>query len=259
MDISVIIVEYMDIKILETAILSVYGNISELSTEIIVVSNSSYSEEKKEEIQLGFKETQFIFNQKNLGFAKAVNQGIKISSGEFVMLLNPDARLLDDSLLRAVEFMRDNANIAVVGPMTLDGHGELHDTFRNFMSPWILVTRTFRRLLNLDSRTVLENKNFSQAQKVDWVSGGCLITKRSAIDSSGLMDERYFMYVEDMDWCKRFQQNGMEVWYLPEWKIEHIGGLNSTSTFNITNKLMWIHLISFCKYYFKWLGLRWSL
>ena len=73
------------------------------------------------------------------------------------------------------------------------------------------------------------------------------------------MDERYFMYIEDMDWCRRFQQKGMEVWYLPDWKTEHIGGRNSTSKFSITNKLMWIHLISLCKYYFKWLRLRWSL
>ena len=87
------------------------------------------------------------------------------------MLLNPDARLLDDRVLRAVEFMGGNANIAVGGPMTLDGDGQLHDTFRTFMSLWIFATRTF----------------------------------------------------------------------------------------SITNKLMWIHLISFCKYYFKWLRLRWSL
>ena len=102
----------------------------------------------------------------------------------------------------------------------------------------------------------MENTDYSKAQQVDWVSGGCLLGRRSSIDETGLMDERYFMYMEDMDWCKRFWQKGFEVWYLPEWKIEHIGGKASTKKFSITNKLMWIHMISYCKYYFKWLHFK---
>jgi GT2 family glycosyltransferase len=69
------------------------------------------------------------------------------------------------------------------------------------------------------------------------------------------MDERYFMYIEDMDWCRRFWRNGYEVWYLPDWKVEHLGSKGSTKDFRITNKLMWVHLISYFKYYFKWLRL----
>lgn len=256
MDLSVIIVEYLDLESLEKAIRSIYFNISKLSIEVIVVSNSAYPIERQAEIRSKFSGTQFTFNRNNLGFAKAVNEGIKMSVGKLVMLLNPDARLLDDSTQDAVEFMIANTNIAVVGPMTLKGDGQLHDTCRRFMSPGLLVARTIKRLLSLGKEAVQEDMDYSKIQKVDWVSGGCLIARKTAIDKSGLMDERYFMYMEDMDWCRRFWQNGFEVWYLPEWKIEHIGGKASTKNFSITNKLIWIHLISYCKYYFKWLHLK---
>jgi GT2 family glycosyltransferase len=256
MDLSVIIVEYLDLESLEKAIRSIYSHISNLGVEVIVVSNSAYPIEKQVQIRSKFNETQFTFNQDNLGFAQAVNQGINVSSGEFIMLLNPDARLLDGSVQGAVEFMVENDNIAVVGPMTLKGNGQLHDTCRRFMSPGLLVARTIKRLLSIGKETVLEDMDYSKIQKVDWVSGGCLIARKSAINKSGLMDERYFMYMEDMDWCRRFWQDGFEVWYLPEWKIEHIGGKASTKNFSISNKLMWIHLISYFKYYFKWLHLK---
>lgn len=255
MDLSVIIVEYRDIEMLERAILSVNNNITEINKEIIVVSNSSYPTKKQNDIKLNFRGVQCIFNKNNLGFAKAVNQAIKMSSGEIVMLLNPDARLLDNSFLRAIELMRDNKNIAVVGPMTIDGKGQLHDTFREFMSPITLITRTLKRLFNRESKSPFENRDFMKVQQVDWVSGGCMVVRQAAIEKSGLMDERYFMYIEDMDWCRRFWRNGYEVWYLPDWKVEHLGSKGSTKDFRITNKLMWIHLISYFKYYFKWLRL----
>ena len=172
------------------------------------------------------------------------------------MLLNPDARLLDNSLENAVDFMTQNRKIAIIGPMTLDGDGKLHDTFRKFMSIRSLLSRTVKRFLNNGSGKFLENTNYLKAKRVDWVSGGCLLGRRSAIEKTGLLDERYFMYMEDMDWCRRFWQNGFEVWFLPEWKIEHIGGKGSTKRLGVTNRLMWIHTISYCKYYFKWLHFK---
>ena len=256
MDLSVIIVEYLDLKSLERAISSIYYNINNLITEIIVISNSSYSIKRQVEIRSNFCGPQFIFNDKNLGFGKAVNQGIKVSSGKFIMLLNPDARLLDNSLENAVDFMTQNRKIAIIGPMTLDGDGKLHDTFRKFMSIRSLLSRTVKRFLNNGSGKFLENTNYLKAKRVDWVSGGCLLGRRSAIEKTGLLDERYFMYMEDMDWCRRFWQNGFEVWFLPEWKIEHIGGKGSTKRLGVTNRLMWIHTISYCKYYFKWLHFK---
>jgi len=255
MNLSVVIVEYMDIEMLKKAVLSITTHIPELSGEIIVVSNSSYPQAKQSKIRATLPQAHFIFNKDNLGFAKAVNQGIRKSSGEFIMLLNPDAKLLDKSLLQAIDFMFENPQVAVVGPMILDHDRKLQDSCRNFMNPFILIKRTFRRVFGLDSGPVLERRDYSKAQQVDWVSGACLIARRAAISGTGLMDERYFMYAEDMDWCRRFWQNGWEVWYYPDWQIEHDAGRGSSSKVNLINKLMWIHLISLCKYYLKWVNL----
>ena len=256
MHISIIIVEYMDIGMLEKAINSVSRHSLGSGTEIIVVSNSSYSKDKQAEIRMMFHGTQFIFNQSNLGFATAVNQGIAISSGKYIMLLNPDAKVLDNSLSRVIEFMEANPRIGILGPQVFDGTGEIQDACRDFMTIGKLLLRTFRRLIKLNNGGIVEIKDYSKSQPVDWVSGACMLVRRKSIDIVGLMDERYFMYMEDMDWCRRFWQHGWEVWYQPEWKVEHNAERASTTGFSLKNKLMWIHLISFCKYCFRWLRLK---
>ena len=253
MDISFIIVEYMDTKTLEEAVFSIQNHVSDVTKEIIVISNSSYSSNEQAEIQSKFFGTRFIFNQSNLGFAKAVNQGVKVSTGEFILLLNPDAKILNNDFFWLIEFMEQHPNIGMLGPQIIDRDGEIQDSYRYFMTIKKLLCRNIRRFRKISSGGILENKNYSDLQPIDWVSGACMLVRREAIESVGLMDERYFMYIEDMDWCRRFWKVGWEVWYQPDWKIEHNSGRGSTKSFNIGNKLMWIHLISFCKYYFKWL------
>ena len=99
---------------------------------------------------------------------------------------------------------------------------------------------------------VLEQRDYTRAEKVNWVSGACMLVRKSAIDKVGMMDERYFMYVEDMDWCRLFNRRGFEVWYQPIWSVEHNAGRGSTAKFNVGNKLMWIHASSLIKYFLKW-------
>ena len=256
MDISFIIVEYMDTMTLEKAVFSIIDHVSDVTKEIIVISNSSYSSSEQSDIQSKFSNTRFIFNQYNLGFAKAVNQGIKISTGKFILLLNPDAKILNKGFATVIGFMEQNPHIGILGPKIIDKDGEIQDSYRYFMTIRNLLWRNFRRLVKISSGGILEHKNYSDLQPIDWVSGACMLVRRKAIESVGLMDERYFMYIEDMDWCRRFWKTGWEVWYQPDWKIEHDSGRASTKSFNIGNKLMWIHLISFCKYYLKWLRLE---
>lgn len=252
MDLSIIIVEYMDIGMLERAILSVHSHISNSTTEIIVVSNSLYPPAKQAAIHTRFRGTRCVFNQNNLGFSKAVNQGILLSSRKFIMLLNPDAKILDDSLPSVIDFMEDNPRIGIVGPQVIDRNGEIQDSCRDLMTVKKLVLRTWRRLVRLNSGGIIENKEHSKLQPVDWVSGACMIVRRKAIDSVGLLDERYFMYMEDVDWCRRFWQQGWEVWYHPGCKVEHNASRESTKSFSFTNRQTWIHLASFCKYFLKW-------
>lgn len=252
MDLSIVIVEYKDMDILAKAIRSISEASLGIDLEVIIISNSCYSESEQASIRAKFKEIEFIFNQDNLGFARAVNQGTNRASGEFVMLLNPDSELMDKSVLNAIQFMRNREGVGIVGPKIIDRYGHIQDSCRNFITPGKAISRTARRLLGQSTGGILEEKDYSRSQTVDWVSGACMLVRRSAIDDVGLMDERYFMYVEDMDWCRRYWQHNWEVWYLPNWIVEHNATRESTHYLNPFNKLLWVHIESLCKYFFKW-------
>lgn len=253
MDISFIIVEYFCTDILQEAVQSIFDHASTRSFEIIVVSNSSYSQKRQAELCLSFPKVEIIFNQKNFGFGRAVNQGIRKSSGKFVFLLNPDAQLVDQSLARAIEFMVAHEQVAVLGPLIVDSTGQIQDSCREFMTFGSMLKRMYKRLALTSRGGVLEKKDYFRAHQVDWVSGACLLARKEAITKAGLLDERYFMYVEDMDWCRNFYKYGWQVWFLPDWKVEHNASRASSDRWALMNRLMWIHLLSFLKYNIKWM------
>lgn len=216
-----------------------------------MVSNSGYAKEAQDTLRTYLPEARLIFNG-NIGFARAVNQGISQSVGRFILLLNPDARLLENGVSEALEFMQSREEVAMVGPMIIDHEGNMQDSARSFMTLGTLAYRTWRRFLSASEGSILDKIDYTTAQTVDWTSGACMLVRRVAIEEVGQMDERYFMYAEDMDWCRRFWLKGWEVWYLPQWIVEHNAGRASSSRFNIGNRLMWIHINSLSKYFVKW-------
>jgi N-acetylglucosaminyl-diphospho-decaprenol L-rhamnosyltransferase len=252
MDISTVIVEYQDLVSLARAVNSLQERAVGLTTEIIVVSNSIYPPAKQAEIRASLPEVHFILNRENLGFARAVNQGLARAQGRFILLLNPDARLLDDNLSRVIRFLEDNPRVAVVGPLIVDSAGQFQDSCRQFLTLSELTGRTVKRIMGLGNMPVLEEKDYQQGHRVDWVCGACLVARKAAIDKVGRLDERFFMYLEDMDWCRRFWEGGWEVWFQPCLRVEHNASRGSTSRFRLANRLMWIHLASLVKYFNKW-------
>jgi N-acetylglucosaminyl-diphospho-decaprenol L-rhamnosyltransferase len=251
-DTSVIIVEYKDIETVRSAVRSIAANLSDIESEIFVVSNSLYGPDTQRYLKAELPDVNLIFNRENVGFAKACNQGIKESKGEFILLINPDACLLDKSIGSALDLMKKNNRIAILGPMIIDARGATQDSCRDFMTFGKLLKRTFKRISTSRSNGICETEDLHGVRSVDWVSGACMLIRREAINKEGLLDERYFMYVEDMDWCRTFWRGGWEVWYQPGWKVEHNAGRGSTSGINIVNKLMWIHILSYFKYRLKW-------
>ena len=252
MELSVIIVEYKDMPSVRRAIESVRQNCSAFSIEIIVISNSQYPPAQQARLQSVFSDVRTCFNDDNIGFGRAINQGLEASSGRFVLLLNPDAMLLGNNIAHGLEFMNTKPQVACIGPMIVDESGSVQDSCRNFMTPLIWLQRMLTRFKRQKPGGVLELKDHTVVKAVDWVSGACILVRAAAVEAVGMMDERYFMYLEDMDWCRTFWRQGWEVWYLPSWKILHLAERGSTSGFNIANRLMWIHIMSMCRYYFKW-------
>jgi N-acetylglucosaminyl-diphospho-decaprenol L-rhamnosyltransferase len=249
---SFIIVEFRDTVALDGAIRSIKANTGVMSCELIVVSNSVYDLTKQSELKCRYPDVRFIFSDKNLGFGKGVNLGIMSASGEYFVIINPDARLIDRSIADALRHMEEHDNVGIMGPLVRDSEGRVQDSARKFLTGLRLVKRVMKRGVNSRGKPVLEEGQHSKVIKVDWVSGACLMVRASAIEKVGLLDERFFMYAEDMDWCKRFGLAGWDVLYYPLWRVEHNASRASSSKLSLGNRLMWIHLASLLKYAVKW-------
>ena len=174
-----------------------------------------------------------IRNPQNVGFARACNQGMSVSSGEHVVFLNPDT-LVEDGFFEALEkFLDENPKAGVVGPRVVGAGGDVQLTARKelgFASGFLGRTSLLTRLFPKSS---LVKRLFPAAEKltgptvVDWVAGTCMAVRRQTLEEIGLMDERFFMYFEDTDLCRRAREAGWLVYYLPQVEIFHHSGASS--------------------------------
>ena len=253
MNLSFIIIEYYCLEKITECLTALRSQAENISYEIIVSSNSKHSIEKQDQIIRDFPGIHWLFNKKNGGFAYAMNRGIENASGDVLVLLNPDARLLSD-IGPACRFLLEHSEIAVIGPRILNREGEIQDSARCFMTPWGLAKRSLTRLLQ--KREVLLEKNFdySLTQPVDWVIGAFMIIKKNTINRVGMLDEKYFLYVEDMDWCKRFWDNGFKVYYFPDLVVEYEGSRQSIAFLlgkTNPNRFALLHLRSYFRFVCK--------
>lgn len=253
-NISVIIVEYKNASLVRSALDSLCLLKAKFGLESIVVSNSMYPPGERQKIAAALQDAVLIFNGENVGFARANNQAMRRATGKYLLLINPDAKLSGTGILNTILFMEDNHQAGMTGPIIRDGEGAVQDSCRRFMTLRRVFERNVERLLGRSSGGSSEYSNCSGRRTVDWISGACMLVRRRAMEQVGMMDERYFMYIEDMDWCRRFWEAGWQVWYDPLWQVEHNASRTSTSAYSLTNRLMWIHLQSYVKYFLKWGG-----
>ncbi|MEH6405727.1 MAG: hypothetical protein V7767_00455, partial [Leeuwenhoekiella sp.] len=160
---------------------------------------------------------------------------------------NPDTYLKNENLITALDFLKNNKSIGILGPQILNEKGEIQDTCRPFVTPQIIFSRFFQRVFFKKSAILDKTFDYDKVQKVNWVIGAYMITSREAINIVGLMNERFFMYVEDMEWCLRFWENNLKVVYYPKLVVKYEGDRKSTLAkskflpFSI-NKYTYIHL-----------------
>jgi GT2 family glycosyltransferase len=228
---SIIIVSYNTKDLLIQCLSSVLKTPSDLDFEIIVVDNCS-KDGSVEEVQKNFPQVKLIINQVNVGFAKANNQAIVNTAGEYFLLLNSDTKALPGALDLMVDYMGQNRKVGALGCKLLNEDFSLQGSCRHF--PTLLVLSFQLYGLNalfprsrLFGRYPMSYWDHNQIRKVDWISGACLLLRREAIDQVGLLDENYFMYSEDTDWCYRINRAGWDVVFLPEAKVIHFGGASA--------------------------------
>jgi N-acetylglucosaminyl-diphospho-decaprenol L-rhamnosyltransferase len=235
MKLAVIIVNYNTREMLRRCLTELAPHATRLAAQIIVVDNAS-TDGSVAMLQSDFPQVQVIVNRENIGFARANNQAIQATDPEFVLLLNSDAFPIDKTLDILLDTIESDPQIAVVGPRMYDGNGKLLASAHAFETLPRLAVATFRvqtlalALLKtcgalLGGRSANQHlQNFTAQEPIDtdWMSGACLLLRRAAIDKVGMLDERYFMYMEDEDWCRRFKDSGFRNVYVPAAELTHL-------------------------------------
>lgn len=225
MDLSIIVVNWNTRELLQRCLASVYDTIRGLSFEVIVVDNGS-TDGSPEMVASVFSNAILLRNEENRGFAAANNQAMRIGSGRHVLLLNSDAELRDHAAARMVEFLDANPRVGAVGGKLLNPDGSFQNSFADFpglLSEILLLTGLSRWFCPPGFPSSPEESSRDQ-REVDWVSGALLMAKSVALASVGLLDEDYFMYVEEVDWCYRMKQSGWLIFYLPDAQAVHCNG-----------------------------------
>jgi N-acetylglucosaminyl-diphospho-decaprenol L-rhamnosyltransferase len=241
---SIIIVNFKNPPLLRLCLKSILKNInSSFEYEVVVVDSQSTAETRNvvlEEYQNLFKKITLIPFKENIGYTKGVNEGIKASSGEYILNLNPDIVIQEGSVEKMVEHLKAHPEIGILGPKLLNIDGTIQDTCFRFYSP---LTVLYRRIGFLPfSRRVLDSflmRDFDREHimPVDWVMGSALLFKRSSADKVGPLDEKMFLYMSEVDWARRFWENGYQVVYYPLAQLYHYWKRESKGKFWILDLL----------------------
>ncbi len=234
MDVSIIIVNWNTRDLLRNCLQSIYEHTGKSNLELIVIDNAS-TDGSAEMVKKNFLGVILIENTENYGFAAANNQGIKIAKGRYVILLNSDTVVLDNAIAKMVSFADIYPEAAVLGCRVLNPDSSLQLTC--FMFPSVanmLLSSTYLYKLfpksKLFGRERMTWWNRNDAREVDVVTGCFMLIRQEAIREVGLMDESFFMYGEETDWCYRFKQAGWKVMFAPVGEIIHLGGASSRQT-----------------------------
>ncbi len=224
-DVSVIIVSWNTRALTHACLASLPDAAGTLSWDAWVIDNAS-TDDSVEATRREFPHVRLIANTANVGFAAANNQGIRASSGRYVLLLNSDTVMDPGSLQRLVQFADSRPRVGVVGPTLVNPDGSLQSGPTPFPSLWtetMSVTGIGRRV-RFRGYPSRGPRGCRVAQRTDYVMGACMLARRDAVDAIGGLDEAYFMYSEETDWCWRMREGGWETWFDPGARVVHHGG-----------------------------------
>ncbi|MCS6887033.1 MAG: glycosyltransferase family 2 protein [Chloroflexus sp.] len=220
-DVSIIIVNWNTRQLLLDCLAALPAATAGIEAEVWVVDNGS-RDGSVAAVAAAFPEAFIIANPDNRGFATANNQAIRASSGRHVFLLNSDTIAQPDSITRLVHFLDTHPEVGVVGPRLLNADGSLQPSWAMF--PNLLTELTGKKIR---WRRQYRTKDGSPAYATDWLDGAAMLLRRAVIKQVGLLDEAYFMYTEEVDWCYRIKRAGWHICYLPSASIIHFGGQSS--------------------------------
>lgn len=238
---SIIIVNYKTPELLRLCLKRLAEHLADISYEVKVIDNS----------------------KNNIGYAGGVNEGLRQTTGQFRLILNPDALITKDAVQSMITYMEKHPDIGMMGPRLLYFNGEHQHSYRRFYRPiTILAQRTILGKLpylkKVSADFLMADVDPSRIQTPDWILGAAMIISDEALKKVGPMDERFFLYFEDVDWCRRFWHNGYKVVYFPESIFYHYYPRASSKwgilDVIINQKTRW-HIVSALKFFWKYRNL----
>jgi len=228
MDVSIIIVAWNVRQLLYDCLKSVYDQTKGIDFEVIYVDNAS-EDGSVEMVTKEFPEVRIIENEQNKGFIKANNQAIEIAEGRYVLLLNSDTIVLDNAIAKTVRFADAHPEAAVVGckvlnpDRTLQRNCSMQASILNMFLAATYLYKIFPKS-KFFGREHMTWWDYNDVREVEIVCGSYSLVRKKAIEQVGVMDEIYFVYGDDADWCCRFRKNGWKILFTPEAEIIHYGG-----------------------------------
>lgn len=258
---SLIITHFRTPAVLKLAIGYFERALEEVGEHQIIVADSGTQSDTRD-CMAGFPDVIYMPHEKNVGYAKSVNDGLTKATGEYIFVVNADIVAAEKRVFAdLISFMEQHQKAGIAGPALLNFDGSPQDSAFRFYSPaTILARRTFLGKTpwgkHILKNFFLDTSNQEEALSVDWLMGSFFCIRRRALEEAGPLDERFFMYMEDVDWCRRFWEKGWQVMYVPSAHAYHYhfqaskkwGGLRDVF-FNWYTRM---HLLSAFKYFRKY-------
>lgn len=262
MELSIIVANYRNPQMLKVCLNSIAEHLKGIDYEIIV-ADSATQEDTQMLMREEFPHLAFFPFEENVGFQALVKKGIENSRGDYLLILNGDIIATEDSIQKMLAFLKSDKSIGMVGPKLLNFNGTLqYSCFRFYKLRTIVYRRTPLGKLPFARKHLdwflMADYDHQQPKEVDWLMGSSLMISRSALEKVGMMDPQFFMYMEDVDWCRRFWESGFKVYYYPQVYMHHFHGKGSAKGGVIRsllfNRMTWIHISSAIKYFKKFRG-----
>jgi N-acetylglucosaminyl-diphospho-decaprenol L-rhamnosyltransferase len=228
LDLSIIVLNWNTRQMLVDCLSSVQTAVANLACEVVVVDNGS-TDGSQAMLLRHFPDVHLIQNDENVGFARANNQAMTASQGRYMLLFNSDAIATPGAIQSLLDLARTQPRAGIVGAQLVNRDGSFQASHTSFPTLWqefLMLTGLGRLFYGqwYPSHSPEEEKG---PQTVDYVEGACLLVRREAFEDVGGLDESYFMYAEEVDWCHTMRERGWQVWYQPEAKVIHLGGGSS--------------------------------
>ena len=252
MKLSIIIVSWKVKAKLAANLRAIFGENCGLDLEVFVVDNNS-GDGTVEMVKNNFPQVNLIANLENLGFAKANNQALQRATGDYILLLNPDMQVKPDTLAQLMAWAQNNPQAWITGCKLVDGQGEIIKQVRQFpalgdqLAIALKLPHLFPKILD---KYLLKNFDYNKASRVDSIRGSFFLITKKCLAEVGWLDERFFVWLEEVDYCRRVYAKGGEVWYTPVAEAIDYVGQSFSQVANF--KKQQIFKASQIKYWQKW-------